>query len=153
MKLTINIDDSMNVTVTRPCDACEVDVPTNEHCGDGPQYLCPDCYGLGAKLPEDMDQKYIHDWLIFLYEDNPLECGPIAIHKDVVDPNCIKAADCSSPDPDDDISRFGPGTSAHTLNSFADMHLDINDVWLLVDEGFITWEGATLIFKTQGGAA
>ena len=152
MKLTINIDDGMKVTVTRPCDACEVDVPTNEHCGDGPQYLCPDCYGLGAKLPEDRDQKYIHDWLIFTDGSHPLN-GRIAIHKDVVDPNCLKDADCSLPNPDDDISRFGPGTSAHTLNSFADMHLDICDVWLLVDEGFMTWHGATLIFAGEGGAS
>ena len=146
MKLTINIDDAMKVTVSRPCDACGVDVPTDEHCGDDGQYLCPDCYG-----QQLADRKYIHDWLIFLDEDHPLECGPIAIHKDVVHSHRINDADCSSPDPDDDISRFGPGTSAHTLNSFKDMHLDVCDVSLLVDEGFITWHGATQIFKNQGG--
>jgi len=146
MKLQINIDDAMSVSVSRPCDACGVMVPTDEYCGDEGQYLCPDCYSR-----QRADRKYIHDWLIFTDGSHALDCGPIAIHKDVVDPNCIDAADCSSPDPDDHISRFGPGTSAHTLNSFADMHLDMNDVWLLVDDGFITWDGATQIFKTQGG--
>ena len=152
MKLTININDSMKVTVTRPCDACEVDVPTSEYCGDGPQYLCPDCYGLGAKLPEDMDQKYIHDWLIFVDDANPLECR-IAIHKDVVHPDRIDAADCSMPEPEDDMSWFGPGTLAHSVSAFEDLHMDVNHVWLLVDEGFITWKGATLIFKTQRGTS
>jgi len=146
MKLTINIDDSMNVTVTRPCDACEVDVPTNEHSGDDGEYLCPDCYG-----QKRADQMYIHDWLIFTDGLHPLDCGRIAIHKDVVHHSRIDVADCSSPDPDDDISRFGPGTSSHTLESFKDMVQDVNDVWLLVDDGFITWHGATQIFKTQGG--
>jgi len=98
---------------------------------------------------------YIHDWLIFVDDCSPLP-GRIAIHKDAIDPQCITGADCSSPDPDDDISRFGPGTSAHTVGSegeFVDMHLDVCDVWLLVDEGYITWEGATKIFKAQGGAS
>ena len=147
MKLTINIDDSMNVTVTRPCDACGVDVPTNEHSGDDGQYLCPDCYG-----QQRADQMYIHDWLIFTDGSHALDCGHIAIHKDVVHPDRLKDADCSSPDPDDDISRFGPGTSAHLINSFVHMHHDVCDVWLLVDDGFITWHGATQIFKNQGGA-
>tara|TARA_R110001583_G_scaffold56983_5_gene171411 strand:- start:973 stop:1281 length:309 start_codon:yes stop_codon:yes gene_type:complete len=97
------------------------------------------------------DQKHIHDWLIFTDGSHALDCGRIAIHKDVVDPNCIDAADCSSPDPDEDISRFGPGTSAHTVGSFVDMHDDACAVWLLVDEGFITWDGATQIFNAEGG--
>ena len=150
MKLTINIDDAMNVTVSRPCDACGVDVPTDEHCGDTlpdgtDQYMCGDCYG-----QQRADQMYIHDWLIFTDDANPLECR-IAIHKDVVHPDRIDAADCSSPDPDDDISRFGPGTSVYTLSAFEDLHTDVCHVWLLVDEGFITWHGATQIFKNQGG--
>ena len=146
MKLTINIDDSMNVTVTRPCDTCEVDVPTNEHSGDDGEYLCPDCYG-----QKRADQMYIHDWLIFTDGSHPLDCERIAIHKDVVHPSRIDIADCSSPDPDDDISRFGPSTSSHTLESFKDMVLDVNDVWLLVDDGFINGQNAHLIFKIQGG--
>ena len=79
-------------------------------CDEG-QYLCPDCYS-----QQLADQKYIHDWLIFVDDANPLECR-IAIHKDVVHPDRIDDADCSSPDPDDDISRFGPGTSVYTLLS------------------------------------
>tara|TARA_R100001163_G_scaffold64272_1_gene58130 strand:+ start:574 stop:1017 length:444 start_codon:yes stop_codon:yes gene_type:complete len=147
MKLTINIDDSMNVTVIRPCDACEVDVPTNEHCGDDGQYLCPDCYS-----QQRADQMYIHDWLIFVDDANPLECR-IAIHKDVVNPDRIDDADCSMPQPEDDMSWFGPGTLASSVNAFEDLHTDVCHVWLLVDQGFITWHGATQIFKTQGGAA
>ena len=138
MKLTINIDDSMNVTVTRPCDACEVDVPTNEHCGDDGQYLCPDCYG-----QQRANQMYIHDWLIFNDGSHPLT-GRIAIHKDVVDPNCLKDADCSSPSPDwRNTFIFGPSTSAH---------MDVNHVYTLVDEGYIDGKKAHLIFK-EGGAS
>lgn len=95
---------------------------------------------------------FIHDWIIFTDESTPMP-GRIAIHKDVINPRCITGADCSSPDPDDDISRFGPGTSAHTVGAFEDMHNDVCDVWLLVDEDYITWEGATKIFKAQGGAS
>ena len=148
------------------------------------EYMCSDCYGRksqgtvcidcltfrptidGSIQPDGwacsdcthnrkVGQLYIHDWLIFVDDCSPLP-GRIAIHKDVIDPKRITAADCSSPDPDDDISRFGPGTSAHTVGSegeFVDMHLDVCDVWLLVDEGYVTWEGATMIFKAQGGAS
>ena len=142
----IYIDDSGTVHVSYRCDACSEWTHTDDYCGDDGQYLCPDCYG-----QQRADQKYIHDWLIFTDGSHALDCERIAIHKDVVHSHRINAADCSSPDPDDDISRFGPGTSAHTLNSFKDMVLDVNDVWLLVDDGFITWNGATQIFKNQGG--
>ena len=121
-------------------------MPTNEHSGDDGEYLCPDCYG-----QKRADQMYIHDWLIFTDGSHALDCGHIAIHKDVVNPDRLEDADCSSPDPDDDISRFGPGTSAHLINSFVHMHHDVCDVWLLIDKGFITWHGATQIFKNQGG--
>ena len=97
------------------------------------------------------DQKYIHDWLILLDEDNPLDCR-IAIHKEVATAKTIDIADCSSPDPEDDISRFGPGTAARTLDmdDIDALHGDVNDVYTLVDKGYIDTTKATLIFK--GGA-
>lgn len=143
----IYIDDSGTVHVSYRCDACSEWTHTDDYCGDDGQYLCPDCYG-----QQLADRKYIHDWLIFTDDANPLECR-IAIHKDVVHPDRIHSADCSSPDPDDDISRFGPGTSVYTLSAFEDLHTDVCHVWLLVDEGFITWHGATKIFNLKGGAA
>ena len=146
-KSQIYIDDSGTVHVSYQCDSCSEWTHTDDHCGDDGQYLCPDCYG-----QQRADQMYIHDWLIFTDDANPLECR-IAIHKDVVHPDRIDDADCSSPDPDDDISRFGPGTSVYTLSAFEDLHTDVCHIWLLVDEGFITWQGATQIFKAQGGDA
>ena len=152
MKLTINIDDGMNVTVSLPCDACGVDVPTDEHCGDTlpdgtDQYMCDDCYG-----KQRADQKYIHDWLIFLVDfDGGNECR-VAIHKSIATPNRGPHADCSSPDPDDDISRFGPSTCAMSLQAIDDLHMDVNHVYTLVDEGYIDGKKAHLIFK-EGGAA
>ena len=50
------------------------------------------------------------------------------------------------------MSWFGPGTLAHSLNAFCDLHMDVNHVWLLVDEGLITWHGASKIFNLKGGA-
>lgn len=93
---------------------------------------------------ETLDEMYIHDWLIF--PDNPLGCR-IAIHKDVVNPSKASHADCSSPDPDDDISRFGPGTCAMSLQAIDDLHMDVNHVYTLVDEGYIDGKKAHLIFK------
>jgi predicted RNA-binding Zn-ribbon protein involved in translation (DUF1610 family) len=144
--IQIYIDTSGKAHVSYECDSCGEWTRTDEHCGDEGQYLCPDCYS-----QQLADQKYIHDWLIFVDDANPLECR-IAIHKDVVHPDRIDDADCSSPDPDDDISRFGPGTSVYTLSAFEDLHTDVCHIWLLVDEGFITWQGATQIFNAQGGA-
>ena len=146
MKLTININDAMNVIVSRPCDACDVMVPTDEHCGDDGQYLCPDCYG-----QQRADQMYIHDWLIFLDEDNPIDC-PIAIHKDVIHPDRLKDADCSTPDPEQGVSRLGPGCFASSIHSIEDLFFDVTHVYTLMDEGFITRDGANQIFKDQGGA-
>ena len=149
MKLTINIDDSMNVTVTRPCDACGVMVPNDEYCGDEGQYLCPDCYS-----QQLADRKYIHDWLIVLVDFDWTTDVRVAIHKEVATAKTIDIADCSSPDPDDDISRFGPGTSAHTLgmDDIDGLHADVNTVYCLVDSGLIDGETAPTIFKAQGGA-
>ena len=130
-------------TVCIDCDALR---PTIDGSIQPDGWACSDC-----THNRKVGQLYIHDWLIFVDDCSPLP-GRIAIHKDVIDPKRITAADCSSPDPDDDISRFGPGTSAHTVGSegeFVDMHLDVCDVWLLVDEGYVTWEGATKIFKTS----
>ena len=155
MKLKIEIDDAMRVIVSHPCDACDVMVPTDEYLGCGDDYLCSDCFGDPAyfrKKKKTPDEMYIHDWLIFLDEDHPLEFGPIAIHKDVLDPKCIEAADCSSPNPDDDITRFGPGSLALSCESINDMMFDVNHVHILADEGFIDVSKAHTIFKTQGGA-
>ena len=145
-KSQIYIDDSGTVHVSYQCDSCSDWVHTDDHCGDDGQYLCPDCYG-----QQRADQKHIHNWLIFLDEDNPLDCS-IAIHKDVVHPDRIDAADCSMPQPPDDMSWFGPGTLASSVYAFEDLHMDVGHVWALVDEGFITWQGATQIFLRQGGA-
>ena len=154
MKLTINIDDAMNVTVSRPCDACGVDVPTDEHCGDTlpdgtDQYMCGDCY-----VQQIKDQKYIHEWLIVLVDFDWTTDVRVAIHKEVATAKTIDIADCSSPDPDDDISRFGPGTSAHTLgmDDIDALHADVNTVYCLVDSGLIDGKRANIIFK-EGGAA
>jgi len=148
MKLTINIDDAMNVTVSLPCDACGVMVPTDESCGDEDQHLCPDCYG-----QQRADQMYIHDWLIMLVDFDWTTDVRVAIHKDVATAKAIDGADCSSPDPDDDISRFGPSTSAHTLgmDDIDALHADVNTVYCLVDSGLIDGTKAPLIFKNQGG--
>jgi len=155
MKLKIEIDDAMRVIVSHPCDACDVMVPTDEYLGCGDDYLCSDCFGDPAyfrKKKKTPDEMYIHDWLIFLDEDHPLECGPIAIHKDVLDPKCIEAADCSSPNPEDDITQFGPGCFASSIHSIEDLFFDVTHVYTLMDEGFITRDGANQIFKDQGGA-
>ena len=157
----IYIDDSGNVHVSHQCESCSEWTRTDEYCGntrpDGTsEFLCSDCYVPDPrgnfKTPDCYDKAYIHDWLIFLDEDNPLDCGPIAIHKDVVNPDRINSADHSMPEPEDDMSWFGPGTLAHSLNAFCDLHMDVNHVWLLVDEGFITWDGASKIFNLKGGA-
>jgi len=146
MQLQINIDDAMNVTVSRPCESCGVMVPTDEYCGDEGQYLCPDCYG-----QRSIDQKFIHDWLIFLDEAHPLQCGTIAIHKDVVGRHW-NDADCSTPDPEDFVTRFGPGSFVLALDHIDTLFFDVTHVHLLVDEGLIDGQTAHTIFKTQGGA-
>lgn len=151
MQLQINIDDAMRVTVSRPCESCGVMVPTDEHCGDTlpdgtDQYLCPDCYG-----QRSIDQKFTHNWLIFLDEAHPLECGPIAIHKDVVGRHW-NDADCSTPDPEDGVTRFGPGSFVLSLDHIDNLFFDVTHVYTLMDEGLIDGQKAHTIFKAQGGA-
>ena len=148
MKLRIEIDDAMRVTVSRPCESCGVMVPTDEYCGEDGKYLCFDCYG-----QQLADRKYIHDWLIVLVDFDWTTDVRVAIHKEVATAKTIDIADCSSPDPDDDISRFGPGTSAHTLgmDDIDGLHADVNAVYCLVDSGLIDGQTAPTIFKTQGG--
>ena len=152
----IHIDDSGAVHVSYQCDSCGVWVRTDEYCGYGEDYLCPDCF-VPATSPEDkehamaidsnaVNQKFIHDWLVFLDGDNPLDCGPIAIHKDVVHPDCIDAADCSIPEPEEGLPRFGPGTLAMSMNCIQDLFMDVNDMYTLFDEGFLN-NNAHLIFK------
>jgi hypothetical protein len=156
----IYIDDSGNIHISHQCEKCSEWTRTDEYCGntrpDGTtEFLCESCYVPDPrgnfKTPECYDQKYIHDWLIFVDDANPLECR-IAIHKDVVNPDRIDAADCSMPEPEDDMSWFGPGTLASSVHAFEDLHTDVCHVWLLVDEGFITWHGASKIFNLKGGA-
>ena len=164
MKIKIEIDDAMSVTVSHPCESCGVMVPTTEYCGntrpDGStEYLCESCYvpdpNGNFKTPEcyvrqSVDRAYIHDWLIFLDEDHPLECGPIAIHKDVVG-NRAHRADCSTPDPEDGVTRFGPGSLSLSMTSIDDLFFDVTHVYTLADEGLIDGQKAHTIFKIQGG--
>ena len=145
-KSQIYIDDSGTVHVSYECDSCSAWTHTDDHCGDDGQYLCPDCYG-----QQRADQMYIHDWLIFLDEDNPIDC-PIAIHKAVIHPDRLKDADWSTPDPEQGVSRFGPGCFASSIHSIEDLFFDVTHVYTLMDEGFITRDGANKIFSLQGGA-
>ena len=144
--IQIYIDTSGKAHVSYECDSCSEWTRTDDACGDEGQYLCPDCYG-----QQRADQKFIHDWLIFLDEDHPLECGPIAIHKDVVG-NRAHRADCSTPDPEDDVTRFGPGAVGLALDHIDNLFFDVTHVYTLMDEGFITRDGANKIFSLQGGA-
>ena len=121
-----------------------MDVPTDEYCGDEGQYLCPDCY-----RQQLADQKYIHDWLIFLGEDNPIGCD-IAIHKSMVGRR-LDSADCSTPEPEEGVTRFGPGSLSMSMTSIDDLHMDVHHVWSLWDHGFFNDECVN-IFKAQGGA-
>jgi len=178
----IYIDDSGAVHVSYQCDSCGVWVRTDEYCGYGEDYLCPDCF-VPATSPEDkehamsidshavneeeaviflresgfdvqkrkdfenaVNQKFIHDWLVFTNEENLLECGPFAIHKDIVHPNRINDADCSTHEPEEGLPRFGPGILAMSMNSIEDLFFDVNDVHRLFDEGFLN-NNAHLIFK------
>ncbi len=150
----IYIDDSGTVHVSYPCDSCSEWVHTEDHCGDTlpdgtDQYLCPDCY-----VQQIKDQKYIHDWIIVLVDFDWTTDVRVAIHKEVATAKTLDIADCSSPDPDIDISRFGPGTSAHTLgmDDIDGLHADVNAVYCLVDSGLIDGQTAPTIFKAQGGA-
>ena len=156
MSLTINIDDSLNVTITKPCDACEVDVPINDHCGEDGQYLCPDCYGNQRAKAEWQktvykvtNQRFVHDWLIFClcFDSDENYCN-VAIHKSVMGRRAHEA-EYSVPNPEDHISRFGPGTCAMSMQSIEDMHFDVNHVYTLVDEGYINGQNAHLIFKGE----
>ena len=160
-KSQIYIDDSGTVHVSYECDSCGEWTHTDDHCGYGEDYLCPDCF-VPATTEEDtqhamaldshaVNRMYIHDWLIFLDEDHPLECGPIAIHKDVVG-NRAHRADCSTPDPEDGVTRFGPGSFVLALDHIDTLFFDVTHVHLLADEGLIDGQKAHTIFKTQGGA-
>jgi len=157
MKIKIEIDDAMSVTVSHPCESCGVMVPTTEYCGntrpDGStEYLCESCYvpdpNGNFKTPECYKQGYIHDWLIFLGEDNPIGCD-IAIHKSMVGRH-VNSADCSTPDPEEGVTRFGPGSLSLSMTSIDDLHFDVHHVHKLWDEGYLNDECIN-IFKAQGG--
>ena len=151
----IYVDDSGKVHVSYPCEVCSEWVHTDDHCGDTlpdgrDEYMCPDCYM--EKDEQKLDAMYIHDWLIFIVDFDNVSEVRVAIHKSIATPNKGPHADCSSPDPDDDISRFGPGTCAMSLKAIDDLHMDVNHVYTLVDEGYIDGKKAHLIFQ-EGGAA
>jgi hypothetical protein len=106
--------------------------------------MCGDCYGTRANI---VDEMCIHDWLIFIVDFGGAPECRIAIHKSIATPNSRTHADRSSPDPDDDISRFGPGTCTMSLQAIDDLHADVNLVDTLVDEGYIDGKKAHLIFQ------
>jgi len=106
--------------------------------------MCGDCYG-----KQRADQMYIHDWLIFLGEDNPIGCD-IAIHKSMVGRH-VNSADCSTPDPEEGVTRFGPGSLSLSMTSIDDLHFDVHHVHTLWDEGYLNDECIN-IFNAQGGA-
>jgi len=105
-------------------------------------------------LSERISAKFIHDWLIMVVDFDWVPDVRVAIHKDVATEEMLTAADFSSPDPEDDISRFGPGTSAHTLemDDIDGLHSDVNAVYCLVDSGIIDRTKSPLIFKRNEGA-
>ena len=180
----IYIDDSGKVHVSYQCDSCSEWVHTDDHCGYGEDYLCPDCF-VPATSPEDKEhamaidphavncdvsdlsedmcaeflrglgfdvQKRDDDWLIFLVDfDGGNECL-VAIHKSIATANRGPHPDYSSSDPEDHISRFGPGTCAMSIHSIDDLHGDVNHVYTLVDEGYIDITKAHMIFQVEGGA-
>jgi len=175
----IYIDDSGTVHVSYQCDTCSEWVHTEDHCGDTKpdgtdEYMCGDCYGYRAVQNEDIEhamaldphavrgdagwvdptieEMYIHDWLIMYVDFDWTPDVRVAIHKDVINPEHSCDVDHSSPDPEEDISRFGPGTCAMSLQEIDALHHDVNSVYCLVDSGVIDGKKAHLIFK-QGGAS
>mgnify|MGYP003133611034 CR=1 FL=1 len=156
----IYIDDSGKVHVSYQCDSCSEWVHTDDHCGYGEDYLCSDCF-VPATTDEDIqhamaldshavNRMYIHDWLIFLGEDNPIGCD-IAIHKSMVGSSRESFADCSTPDPEEDVTRFGPGSLSFSMTSIDALHMDVHHVHTLWDEGYLNDE-CIKIFNAQGGA-
>jgi hypothetical protein len=149
MASLIHIDDNQNCTFSHSCEACSEWVREGDHCGNDGQYLCSDCYG-----KQTADERYIHDWLIMLVDFDWTPDVLVAIHKDVATMKAIDAADHSVPDPEDNISRFGPGTCAHTLemDDMDGLHADVNAVYCLIDSGLIDGKRALKMFR-DGGAA
>ena len=87
-------------------------------------------------------------WFYFSETSNPLECGMV-IHRDVINLERVKDADVKMLDhiAACGVKVFGPKSCA--WYAFEDLHSEVNDVWLLVDADFITWEGASKIFDKQ----
>ena len=171
----IYIDDSGIVHVSYQCDSCSEWTHVEDHCGYGEDYLCPDCFVPAysdeehqhamaldpfnvndevcrkMEARETLDEMYIHDWLIMYVDFDWTPDVRVAIHKDVINPEHSCDVDHSSPDPEEDISRFGPGTCAVSLQEIDALHHDVNSVYCLVDSGVIDGKKAHLIFK-EGGA-
>ena len=137
------------------CTDCEAFRPRVDGTIIDGKWVCSDCTH-DRKMEEDeeaLDQMSNHDWLIYDVCLNSFEEDiRIAIHRDVVKPVVIGACDHSSPNPDDSISRFGPGTCARSLDHIDDLFHDVNHVHMLTEQGYIDGQKAHLIFKAQGGA-
>ena len=137
------------------CTECEAFRPRVDGTIIDGKWVCSDCTH-NQKMEEDeeaLDQMSNHDWLIYDVCFNSFEEDiRIAIHRDVVKPVVIGACDHSSPNPDDSISRFGPGTCARSLDHIDDLFHDVNHVHMLTEQGYIDGQKAHLIFKAQGGA-
>ena len=148
----IYIDESGNVHVSHQCQSCSEWTRTDEHCGYGEDYLCPDCFVPAYSAEEHehamaldshaVNQKYIHDWLVF--PDNPIGCT-IAIHKSMVGRRGDQA-DHSTHDPEDGVTRFGPGSLAMSMTNIDDLHFDVHHVHTLWDEGYLA-DDCIKIFK------
>jgi hypothetical protein len=81
-----------------------------------------------------------------------LECSiTIAIHKDVVGEHA-HLADHSTPEPQDGVTRFGPGSLVNLFEDTGDLWYWSNCLEDLVHEGLLDRKKGVAIFKAQGGA-
>ncbi len=86
--------------------------------------------------------KDLHDWLIF--PDNPIGC-PIAIHKSMAGRRGNQA-DHSTHNPEEGVTRFGPGSLSLSVTNIDDLHFDVHHVNTLWDEGYLN-DDCIKIFK------
>ena len=131
-----------------PCQGCGVMVPESEALGRvyengrSDEYLCPDCYAMGP----------LNAWLAFEVDMGDHEWETIYVHESVVgfkaerDGRRVRA-------PAPDCAVFKPHCFWPSVRStyIADMFIDVNRVYRLVDEGFIQERQAHLLFKPRGG--
>lgn len=91
-------------------------------------------------------------WLIFT--DNPLGCT-IAIHRSMVGRH-LTIADRSTHDPEEGLTRFGPGSLSLSMTNIDDLHFDVHHVHTLWDEGYLNDECINIfkqIAHTKRGAS